>query len=169
MADKNTSAASAPLSVSFEYSEALVELSPRLLAYACSLTRNMALAEDKTQQVLVRLLEKHEQYKITELAQVGFTSVRNALIDEFRRPAHESFDELLNGMGSTSVGSDDLKNSNLFQALFKVGEKCREVLSLLMNGLKQREISEITGYPAGSVASDVSRCRAKLAKELGLC
>ena len=169
MADTNVNTTPAPLSVSFEYSEALVDLSPRLLAYACSLTRNTALAEDKTQQVLVRLLEKHEQYKITELAQVGFTSVRNALIDEFRRPVHESFDELVNGLGSTSVGSDDLKNSNLFQALFKVGEKCREVLSLLMNGLKQREISEITGYPAGSVASDVSRCRAKLAKELGAC
>ena len=169
MADTNTNATSAPLSVSFEYSEALVELSPRLLAYACSLTRNMALAEDKTQQVLVRLLEKHEHYKITELAQVGFTSVRNALIDEFRRPAHESFDELGGLMTSTSIGPDEIKNSNLFQALFKVGEKCREVLSLLMNGLKQREISEITGYPAGSVASDVSRCRAKLAKELGAC
>ena len=169
MADTNTNATSAPLSISFEYSEALVELSPRLLAYACSLTRNTALAEDKTQQVLVRLLEKHGQYKITELAQVGFTSVRNALIDEFRRPAHESFDELGGLMTSTSIGSDDLKNSNLFQALDKVGEKCREILSLLMNGLKLREISEITGYPAGSVASFVSRCRAKLAKELRQC
>ena len=169
MPDTNTNATSPPLSVSFEYSEALVELSPRLLAYACSLTRNTALAEDKTQQVLVRLLEKHEQYEITELAQVGFTSVRNALIDEFRRPAHESFDELGGLLTSTSIGPDDLKSSNLFQALYKVGEKCREVLSLLMNGLKQREISEVTGYPAGSVASDVSRCRAKLAKELGPC
>ena len=169
MSDTNTNAASAPLSVSFEYSEALVELSPRLLAYACSLTRNTALAEDKTQQVLVRLLEKHEQYEITELAQVGFTSVRNALIDEFRRPKHESFDELGSQFTSTSTGSGDLQSSNLFQALFKVGGKCREVLSLLMNGLKQREIAEITGFPAGSVASDVSRCRAKLAKELGAC
>ena len=100
---------------------------------------------------------------------MGFTSVRNALIDEFRRPAHESFDELGGLMTSTSNGSDDLKNSSLFQALYKVGEKCREVLSLLMNGLKQREISEITGYPAGTVASDVSRCRAELAKDLGAC
>ena len=169
MSDTNTSEATAPLSVSFEYSEALVELSPRLLSYASSLTRNTALAEDKTQQVLVRLLEKHEQYEITELAQVGFTSVRNALIDEFRRPEHESFDELGSQLASTSTGSEDLQSSNLFQALYIVGEKCREVLSLLMNGLKQREISEITGYPAGSVASDVSRCRAKLAKELGAC
>ena len=169
MADTNANATSAPLSVSFEYSEALVELSPRLLSYASSLTRNTALAEDKTQQVLVRLIEKHEQYEITELAQVGFTSVRNALIDEFRRPEHESFDELGSQLATTSTGSEDLQSSNLFQALFKVGEKCREVLSLLMNGLKQREISEITGYPVGSVASDVSRCRAKLAKELGAC
>ena len=169
MPDTNTSAASSPLSVSFEYSQALVELSPRLLAYACSLTRNTALAEDKTQQVLVRLLEKHGQYEITELAQVGFTSVRNALIDEFRRPEHQSFDDLGSQLAPTSTGSEDLQSSNLFQALFKVGEKCREVLSLLMNGLKQREISEITGHPAGSVASDVSRCRAKLAKELGAC
>lgn len=169
MANVNSNVASAPLSVSFEYSEALVELSPRLLAYACTLTRNTALAEDKTQQVLVRLLEKHEQYKITELTQVGFTSVRNALIDEFRRPEHESFDDHGSQLAPTSIWSEDLQSSNLFQALFKVGEKCREVLSLLMNGLKQREISEITGYPAGSVASDVSRCRAKLAKELEPC
>ena len=61
MADTNANTTPAPLSVSFEYQEALVELSPRLLSYASSLTRNTALAEDKTQQVLVRLLEKHEQ------------------------------------------------------------------------------------------------------------
>jgi len=56
----------------------------------------------------------------------------------------------------------------LFEAFRKLSQTCRDTLSLLMSGLMQRDIAEITGAPMGTIATDVSRCRNKLAQELDL-
>jgi len=156
------------LVVCAEYARAVAELSPRLFAYARSLTADAMLAEDKTQEALVRLLDKHDSYTVEDLPKLGFVAVRNLLIDD-SRSARNRFDHDVDATELTGGLSDDNGlGHGLFDAFRKLSQTCRDTLSLLMNGLKQRDIAEITGAPVGTIASDVSRCRNKLAQELDL-
>ena len=130
------------LVVCAEYARAVAELSPRLFAYARSLTSDAMLAEDKTQEALIRLLDKHESYTVENLPKLGFVAVRNLLIDD-SRSARNRFDHDVDATELTGGLSDDNGlGHGLFDAFRKLSQTCRDWASLAL-------ISEFDRQTAG--------------------
>jgi RNA polymerase sigma factor, sigma-70 family len=150
-------------------------------------TGNSEAAKDLVQQTFMRAFNNLNKYKKRSSFKTWlFTIAKNACYDHFRKlgkeremfsnPSSESEDsELLEtSVADTTPGPEDLLyrkqcKTIIKEALNKLSEKQETVILLQQRDFSHAEISEITGDPKETVATQIFYAREKLRKILKYC
>jgi RNA polymerase sigma-70 factor (ECF subfamily) len=125
-------------------------------------------ARDATQDTLVKVLRKLDQYDPTRpFATWVFGIARNTCIDEFRRRKRRSWDEpgevVDPGPSPLQEVSELHRAERLEQALERLAPLYREILVLYhFEHLKYAEIADVLDIPIGTVMNRIFRARKKL-------
>jgi RNA polymerase sigma-70 factor, ECF subfamily len=151
----------------------LIDLLPSLRAFARSLARNPAQADDLVQDTLVKALANVERFEPgTNLRAWLFTILRNHYYSQLRKAKREVED--VEGRYAARLasrpeqdGSVDLED---FKAAFaQLAPDHREVLTLVgASGCSYEEAAQICDCAVGTIKSRVNRARKKLTDLLGL-
>jgi len=165
--------------------ELIVRYQHRLLRYLMFLTRNRDTAEDLFQEVWMRVLVHGGQFSARSRFETWlFTIARNLVIDQRRKRAMNSLDELIDGAGDDDrsicfeVAADDPnpfdRVSNLEDreriaaALLELDALHREALVLRFHeDLSLEEIAKVTRAPLSTVKSRLYRGIAMMKPKLG--
>lgn len=153
----------------------ITALLPRLRRFACSLTGQVADADDVVQIAIERALGRLDQFQAgTRLDAWLFSIVRNAWIDEARSRARRGRTFVAAEAGD-DVGNDGdramharLEAQQVWNAVQQLPVEQREAISLVcVEGLAYREAAEVLGVPVGTVTSRLARGRETLQALLG--
>jgi RNA polymerase sigma-70 factor (ECF subfamily) len=151
----------------------LIELLPSLRAFARSLARNPAQADDLVQDTLVKALANVERFEPgTNLRAWLFTILRNHYYSQLRKAKREVED--VEGRYAARLatrpeqdGSVDLDDFKV--AFAQLAPDHREVLTLVgASGCSYEEAAQICECAVGTIKSRVNRARKKLTELLGL-
>ncbi|MFN4312602.1 MAG: sigma-70 family RNA polymerase sigma factor [Ferrovibrio sp.] len=147
----------------------LMETLPSLKAFSIMLTRNRHWAEDLTQETVLRVLAKADQFQPgTNFKAWAFTIMRNQHIDQSRRQRREAttfgdMDAFENLMAVKAPQEDKLMLDELLKAINRLNPAQREVLVLVVgNGLSYEEAAKVCGCPIGTIRSRLARARHEL-------
>lgn len=150
----------------------LLEHLPQLRAYARSLTRNAARADDLVQDSLLKAWANIEKFQPgSNMRGWLFTILRNTFYSERRKAAREVED--VDGAYTASLSEKPAHDGRLafrdFAVAFdKLTEDQREVLILVGgSGFSYEEAAEVCGVAIGTIKSRANRGRARLAELLG--
>jgi RNA polymerase sigma-70 factor (ECF subfamily) len=151
----------------------LVEHLGPMRAFAMSLTRNSALADDMVQDALVKAWTKIDTFEEgTNLRAWLFTIVRNTYYSHHRKARREVGDP--DGTFSANLAQKPDHDGRLqmrdFNTAFEqLSDEQREALVLVgAEGFSYEEAAETCGVAVGTVKSRVNRARARLAEIMGL-
>ena len=144
-----------------------------LLGYALKLTRGKGDPWDLINGVYEYLLKNEEKYKNhPNIKAIAIKKMRNLHIDEFRK--NKRFTSMTDKEGR-DIEIEDEKQTDILDQLdlsFKsrktlstintMGEKCREILDLVIEGLTYKAMAERLDTPIGTVMSRLANCRIEL-------
>lgn len=152
---------------------ALPDHLPALRAFALSLTRNGAAADDLVQDTVVKAWTNIDKFDpATNLRAWLFTILRNTFYSDLRKTRREvpDPDGTHAARLSTSPAHEGRLAFNDFRAAFdQLSPEHREVLILVgASGFSTEQAAEMMGVAPGTVKSRASRARARLAAILGL-
>jgi RNA polymerase sigma-70 factor (ECF subfamily) len=143
------------------------------------LTRNEQDAQDAVQEAHLRAFRHFSDFRGGNARAWLLKIVRNTCYSWMRtnRPLQDAteFDETLFAPDVRSLNPEEIVLQNdsgalVRQALQKLPPNFREVIILReLEGLSYREIADITGMPAGTVMSTLSRARGRLRQVLTIC
>lgn len=153
----------------------LLETLPSLKAFSIMLTRDRTWAEDLTQETVLRVLAKSEQFQPgTNFKAWAFTIMRHQHIDQARRRRREATtfgdsSAIENLMAVKAPQEDAMVLGELLQAVDTLNKAQRETLMLVVgSGLSYEEAAKVCGCPIGTIRSRLARARQELeAKMLG--
>jgi RNA polymerase sigma factor (sigma-70 family) len=144
----------------------LVAHIPDLRRYARALTGDAWAADDLVQDTLERACERWQLWRAgSDLRAWLFTLMHNLFVDSARRSLrqqarHVALDEA-DGLAAPASGAEEAMD--LQRCLLHLPPEQREVLLLVaLQDLSYQEVARITGVPAGTVMSRLSRARARL-------
>ena len=157
--------------------EILTSLRERILAFATSRV-SREVAEDLTQEVLVLLHEKYARVtELTELVPLAFQVLRFKMLDAHRKSLRrgeynqESVDELpLANPGDDPATLLDQKQrvDRLLAAVAQLGDRCRDLLTLKLEGHSFPEIQTRMGqHSINTIYTWDLRCRTQLLSLMG--
>ena len=157
--------------------EILTSLRERILAFATSRVLR-EVAEDLTQEVLVLLHEKYARVtELTELVPLAFQVLRFKMLDAHRKSLRrgeynqESVDELpLANPGDDPATLLDQKQrvDRLLAAVAQLGDRCRDLLTLKLEGHSFPEIQTRMGqHSINTIYTWDLRCRKQLLSLMG--
>ncbi|HAN48384.1 MAG: RNA polymerase sigma factor [Nitrospira sp.] len=157
--------------------EILTSLRERILAFATSRV-SREVAEDLTQEVLVLLHEKYARVtELTELVPLAFQVLRFKMLDAHRKSLRrgeynqESVDELpLANPGDDPATLLDQKQrvDRLLAAVAQLGDRCRDLLTLKLEGHSFPEIQTRMGqHSINTIYTWDLRCRKQLLSLMG--
>jgi RNA polymerase sigma-70 factor (ECF subfamily) len=151
----------------------LVEHIGAMRAFAMSLSRNSALADDIVQDSLVKAWSRIDSFEAgTNLRAWLFTIVRNTFYSHHRKARREVSD--IDGSKSESLAQKPDHDGRLqmrdFNVAFdKLKSEQREALVLVgAGGFSYEEAAETCGVAVGTIKSRVNRARAQLAELMEL-
>ena len=117
-----------------------------------------------------RILEKTKWGKLRKKDRVESVHVYDRIPQDgdISKHAHDTFDDLnvndeYNFLNEFEIRSEFI---GITEALNKLGNKCKEILLLISEEYKYKEISERLDVPMGTVMNRLLRCRKKLHQEL---
>ncbi|MDO9524351.1 MAG: RNA polymerase sigma factor [Gemmobacter sp.] len=146
---------------------------PALRAFAISLARNGATADDLVQDTIVRAWTNIEKFTPgTDLKAWMFTILRNIFFSQRRKAVREVSDP--DGLHAATLSVAPAHDGSLafkeFRTAFdRLSAEHREVLILVgANGYSCEEAAAMTGVAVGTVKSRTNRARARLCELLGL-
>ncbi|MCO6381825.1 MAG: RNA polymerase sigma factor [Vannielia sp.] len=153
--------------------EEIVEHLPAMRAFAMSLARNSAQADDLVQDSVVKAWSNFDKFKPgTNLRAWLFTILRNTFYSARRKSGREVAD--VDGVMAGSLASKPDHDGRLaladFQRAFTtLPDEQRETLWLVgALGMSYDEAAETVGCAVGTVKSRANRARARLAEMLHL-
>ena len=146
----------------------LIALIPQMRAFARSMCRDHAEAEDLAQDAVAKAWSSRERFEMgTNMKAWTFTIIRNQFYSDKRRSWRstqldpEVAERTLVAVTNPSAG---LEIDELRRAMAMLPDDQREALILIgAGGMSYEEVSEITGAAVGTVKSRVSRARDRLA------
>lgn len=149
--------------------EAVTALIPSLRAFAWSLSRNAADADDLVQETLTKAWTYRERFEAgTNLRAWLFTIQRNSWYSALARRKREVADEEgRHAAGLTSEGAQEwtVELGRLRSAMDDLPPAHREAIVLVgAAGLSYEEAAEIAGCALGTIKSRVNRARNRLAE-----
>lgn len=153
--------------------EELVEHLPAMRAFAMSLTRNSATADDMVQDTVVKAWTNIDKFEPgTNMRAWLFTILRNNFYSNRRKAVREvaDVDGVFTDRLSQKPDHDGRLQMNDFKTAFaKLPDEQREALILVgASGFAYEEAAEMCGVRVGTIKSRVNRGRNKLAELMGL-
>ena len=157
--------------------EILTSLRERILSFATSRV-SKDLAEDLTQEVLVLLHEKYARVtELTELVPLAFQVLRFKMLDVHRKSLRrgEYNQESVDALPLANPGDDpatllDQKQrvDRLLAAVAQLGDRCRDLLTLKLEGHSFPEIQTRMGqHSINTIYTWDLRCRKQLLSLMG--
>ena len=151
----------------------LVDHLPALRAFAISLTRNVASADDLVQDTIVKAWTNMDKFEAgSNLRAWLFTILRNTFYSDKRKRRREVSDP--DGLHAAALFEKPAHDGRLAFADFRVAfdrlsPEHREVLILVgASGFSYKEAAEMMGVAVGTVKSRANRARLRLCEMLGL-
>lgn len=139
---------------------------PHWLAYAQSLTRNRAAAEDLVQDTVVRVMSSMERFDGRSFASWSNTILRNRFIDGYRHSLFQDSSAVdLDGPTFARAASQEtvVEMDETLRAIGRLAPKYRRVLILTcIHELSYARTARRLKIPLGTVRSRLSRARAEL-------
>ncbi|MEO1687024.1 MAG: sigma-70 family RNA polymerase sigma factor [Pseudomonadota bacterium] len=155
------------------FHERLGEETSALRAFARTLSRNAAQADDLVQETLLKAWANRDRYQEgTNLRAWLFTILRNTFYSHFRKKRREVED--VDGahaerLAEAPTQEHALALQDFRRALEELPEDQREALVLVgAAGLSYEEAAEVANAAVGTIKSRVSRARAALSERLGV-
>lgn len=153
--------------------EELVEHLPAMRAFAMSLTRNSATADDLVQDAVVKAWSNFDKFKPgTNLRAWLFTILRNTYYSLYRKRKREVEDP--DGVMAGKLSEKPAHDGHLAMADFRVAfakltDEQREVLILVgAEGFSYEDAAEMCGCAIGTIKSRTNRARTRLAELMHL-
>ena len=151
----------------------LISHLPAMRAFAISLTRSRAAADDAVQDAVLKALTNFDKFEPgTNMRAWLFTILRNTYYSSKRKYHRETSDPDGILTDSIAVKPDHdgrLQYDDFRKAFDTLSDDQREVLILVgASGFSYEEAAEMTGVAIGTVKSRVNRARARLAELLAL-
>ncbi len=153
--------------------DALVEHLPAMRAFAISLTRNSAVADDMVQDALVKAWTSFDKFEAgTNLRAWLFTILRNTYYSSQRKMRREVPD--VDGFHVESLAEKPAHDGRLQMTDFRfafaqLSDEHREALLLVgASGFSYEEAAEMCGVAVGTMKSRTGRARKKLAELMQL-
>lgn len=144
----------------------------QIYGFLLSLTRNKEDAEDLLQNTFIRIRNGSHLYKKQGTPMTWMCAIaKNQYLDFVRKYGKNrsvDFGEVENyiseGMAAKTDDSKSVEDRMLLESAFSIlGEQDRTIVVLhMINGLKHREISELTGLPLSTVLSKYNRSLKKM-------
>ena len=149
----------------------LVSHLPALRAFALSLTRNGATADDMVQDTVVKAWTNIEKFEVgTNMRAWLFTILRNTYYSSRRKLKREVSDTDGIMAETLSVKPDHdgrLQMADFMAAFEQLPDEQRETLVLVgASGFSYEETAEMCGVAVGTIKSRANRGRARLAELL---
>jgi RNA polymerase sigma-70 factor (ECF subfamily) len=146
---------------------------PALRAFARSLVRDHARADDLAQESLMKAWANRERFQLgTNLRAWLFTILRNTFYSEMRKRRREVEDAdgaFAARLASAPTQDHSMAVRDFATALQQLPDDQREALVLIgAAGMSYEEAAEVCGVKVGTVKSRVSRARSRLAEMLGV-
>jgi len=153
--------------------EEIVDYLPSLRAFAMSLTRNSATADDVVQDTIVKAWSNIDKFEPgTNLRAWLFTILRNTYYSLHRKRSREVADidgEYAAQMSEKPSHDGHLAMSDFRSAFAQLPEDQREVLLLVgALGFSYEEAAETCGCAVGTIKSRANRGRTRLAELMHL-
>ena len=150
-----------------EFKALLAGVIPHLRAYGRSLSGNPDLADDLTQDTMVKAWASRDRFERgTSIKAWTFVILRNTFLSQMRRNKfHGEYDEgAVERTLSTPARQEDASEmTDLQRALMELPQDQREALILVgAGGLAYEEAAQICDCALGTMKSRVSRARAAL-------
>ena len=160
-----------------EREQILTNLRARILSFATSRISREA-AEDLTQEVLVLLHEKYARVtEVAELVPLAFQVLRFKMLDAHRKSLRhgEYNQEPVENLPLADPGDDPAQQldqkqrvDRLLAAITQLGERCRELFKLKLEGNSFSEIQRLMGQTSiNTIYTWDLRCRKQLLNLLG--
>jgi RNA polymerase sigma-70 factor (ECF subfamily) len=153
------------------FRDEFVALLPSMRAFARSLCRNRAEADDLAQTAMMNAWRARRSYMAgTNLRAWLYTILRNQYISERRRAATWRTDTNVEDVVLPSPHNQEasVEMSDVQAALMKLPEEQREALILVgAGGFAYHEAAALCGCAVGTIKSRVARARRALASILG--
>ncbi|NIY99734.1 RNA polymerase sigma factor [Salipiger sp. HF18] len=151
----------------------LVDHLPALRAFALSLTRNGAVADDMVQDTLVKAWSKISTFEAgTNMRAWLFTILRNTYYSNRRKAGREVSDSegiFTESLSEKPAHDGRLQLADFRRAFVKLTDEQREALILVgAQGFSYEDAAETCGVAVGTIKSRVNRARARLTELLNL-
>lgn len=151
----------------------LVEHLPALRAFALSLTRNRATADDMMQDTVLKAWSNMDKFQVgTNMRAWLFTILRNTYYSSRRKLNREVADVDNVFSQNLAVKPDHdgrLQMMDFRTALNQLSDEQREALILVgASGFSYEDAAEMCGVKTGTIKSRVNRARAQLVELLQL-
>lgn len=139
---------------------------PQWRAYAQSLTRNRAAAEDLVQDTIVRVLRSVDKFDGTNFKSWSNAILHNRFIDDRRRARFQgcSVEDLpVEATAQAATQEHAIELAETLHALDKLSPKHREIIVLIgMKEFSYARTARRLEIPLGTVRSRLARARAEL-------
>ncbi len=151
----------------------LIEHLPAMRAFALSLTRNAAHADDLVQDTIVKAWSNFDKFQTgTNLRAWLFTILRNTFYSNRRKARREVEDVdgvFAAGLAEKPSHDGRLQMKDFIDAFGKIPVEQREALLLVgASGFSYEEAAETCGVAVGTIKSRANRARRALVDLLGL-
>ena len=145
----------------------LVDVLPKLRAFAWKLTRNDAEADDLVQETAAKALRAYRGFQLgTNMQAWTFTILRNHRINGFRSQAahmEELTETVVLRAAVKGNQQDSLELSETFAAMERLKSAHREVLTLVrVLGHDYDQAAKLMACPIGTIKSRINRADAAL-------
>ncbi|WP_288939411.1 RNA polymerase sigma factor [uncultured Roseovarius sp.] len=153
--------------------EELIEHLPAMRAFAMSLTRNSAAADDLVQDTIVKAWGKFDHFQTgTNLRAWLFTILRNTYYSLYRKRRREVEDpdgEMAGAISEKPAHDGHLVMNDFREAFAQLTDEQREVLILVgAEGFSYEDAAEMCGCAVGTIKSRTNRARKRLAELMHL-
>ena len=145
---------------------------PAMRAFAVSLTRNSALADDMVQDTLVKAWSNIDKYVVgSNMRAWLFTILRNTFYSSRRRSKREVAD--VDGVFTENIAEKPAHDGHMQmvdfrKALGQLKDEQREALLLVgAAGFSYEEAAEMCGVAIGTMKSRTNRARVRLGELMG--
>ena len=150
----------------------LVEHLPAMRAFAISLTRNGATADDMVQDTLVKAWTNIDKFEAgTNMRAWLFTILRNTFYSSRRKAKREVADVdgvLTDNLAEKPAHDGHMQMNDFRKALDQLNDEQREALLLVgASGFSYEEAADMCGVAIGTMKSRTNRARARLAELMG--
>ena len=150
--------------MSDKYRKFYEEYKNKLFSYLVYKSGDYEVSQDIMQESFARHFQSYSHEAVISPALL-YTIARNAFVDHFRQ--QNKFPITENVIPQASVDEEKSfiakeETSRMYNALNKLPEQDREILSLVVNGVAYKEIAEIFGLTVANVKVRIHRTRTKL-------